>query len=76
MEKLFYLETRRGAVDKVIETLQGLGLDTEWVKAEYKERRHMNDYEMLMWCESSRYPAYVHRAWQEIIRKCGIRIDY
>lgn len=76
MSKLFYLETRPRCVHLVIDVLRKRGLNTEAIEAEYIDYKRGMHGELIMWCEDDAYPAFVHRAQEDIIRKCGIKVEY
>lgn len=74
MEKLYYIETKKGCVSKVIAKLKEHHLKT-YVIEEHYENHYMNDGEIITWAESDIYPFYVAFGLRKTIKKCGIKID-
>jgi hypothetical protein len=77
MNNLYYIETRRNSVHEVLEVLQKNGLHIEAIRAHYIDyKRTMHDGELIMWTEGDKYPCWVHRSQEDVVRRCGIKVDY
>ena len=76
MSKLFYLETRPGCVQKVIDVLKSHGLYTDTVEFHYIDCQRFMHGELIMWLEGDKYPNFVHRAEEHIVRKRGTKVEY
>lgn len=76
MNKLYYLETRSGCVQKVIDLLKSKGLKTDAIETHYIEYQRFMHGELIMWLEGDKYPNFVHRAEEHIVRKRGIKVEY
>jgi len=76
MGKLFYLETRPGCVQKVIDVLQSKGLCTGAIETHYIGYQRGMHGELIMWTDNYVFPAFVHKAQENIITRCGIKVEY
>ena len=76
MDELFYLETRSGCVQKVIDVLKSKGLYTDTVEFHYIDCKRSMHGELIMWLDGDKYPNFVHKAEEHIVRKRGIKVEY
>ena len=76
MSKLYYLQTRPGCVQKVIDFLKEKGLITDSLEYHYIDCQRGMHGELIMWCDGEKYPSFVHKSQEGIIRKCGRKLEY
>ena len=76
MDELFYLETRSGCVQKVIDVLKENGLNTETVESHYIEQQRFMHGELIMWFKGDKYPVFASRAEENIVRRIGTKVEY
>jgi len=76
MNKLYYLETRPGCVQKVIDVLKSHGLSTGAIETHYIGYQRGMHGELIMWTDGYFAPAFVHKAQENIIKSCGIKVEY
>ena len=71
MDKLYYLIVNKAKIDLMFECLKSFGLKIDAIK-----NNSLFDGEIIMWCSSEKYPSFVFRSQEDIIKKCGIKVDY
>lgn len=76
MNKLYYLETRFGCLQKVIEVLKKNGLNTETVESNYIDYQREMHGELIMWFKGDKYPVFASRAEENIVRRIGTKVEY
>ena len=76
MSTLYYIEVRAKSEQKAIEKLESLGLIADAIKAHCFDYGRSMTNELIMWCDGEKHPAFVHRSQEDIIKKCGTKIDY
>ena len=76
MSNLYYLETRSWCVQKVIDVLKSKGLSTGAIETNYIGYQRGMHGELIMWTDDYVFPAFVHRAQENIIKRCGIKVEY
>ena len=76
MNNVYYLETRPGCVQKVIDFLKSKGLITDILVTHYiKYQRGMHG-ELLMWLEGDKNIHFVHLADEDVVRRIGTKVEY
>lgn len=76
MNNVYYLETRPGCVQKVIDFLKSKGLNTDAVEAHYIYYQRGMHGELLMWLEGDKNIHFVHLADEDVVRRIGTKVEY
>lgn len=76
MNKLYYLELDKSKpLNDMYKCLKSFGLLTDVIENYYNYHTSTTG-ELIMWCYGEKYPAFVFRNQEDIIRKCGERVMY
>lgn len=76
MNKLYYLVVDRSkSLNDMYKCLKSFGMVTDVIESHYHSHMAING-ELIMWCYGEKYPAFVFRNQEDIIRKCGERVYY
>lgn len=75
MDKLYYLVVDKTKMNEMYECLKSFGLNIDVIETHYKFHSVWKD-EMIMWCKGEKYPSFVFRSQEDIIKKCGEKVEY
>ena len=76
MEKMYYVESQNGREKEMIAFLKKQGLITDVIESHYFFYKRKAHGELIVWYNGERFPCFAHRALEDLVRKCGERVDF
>lgn len=74
--KMYYVESENGREQEMIDFLKSLNLKTSVVETHYFYFKRTAHGELIAWHDGDKYPCFVHRAQENIVRDCGIKLKF